>query len=198
MLLILTRPDLAAQETNAIAISEWSEPVDYSADGKNCALLRGRILILEGRSPAHAGKLVETQVYLELQNVSTSVTGPMLLYFDPREGMKCELQDALGRPAPEEGSGGSGSFPSACWITLPYDSTTRLRTSWYGYGMAHEYGLMIPLFHPLTIRANNTNDYYLSGTFTVTPPTNRVSPLDYCVWRGTLNIPKTKIQVRRP
>jgi hypothetical protein len=164
----------------------------------DCGSLRGRLIICHGYSPGYAGKLAETQVYLELQNVSINRGSLMEVYFDPRNGLECALRDSRNQAPPVGGGGGSGAFPSACWVTLPYDSTLRLRVSWYGYGMPEAVGLRIPLFHEYVIRADNTNDYALSGTFTVTAPTNHASPPGYRVWQGRLVLPDTKIAIKRP
>jgi len=199
LLFTLHRCCFGIEDTNVVALGEWSQPVDCSgADRKDCGSLRGRLLIRYGYSPRYAGQLPETQVYLELQNVSTTVGNPMEIYFDPQNGLQCELRDSHDQPPPPIGTGGSGAFPSPCWVTLPYDSTVRLRSSWYGYGMPKNKGLKIPLFQELIILAENTNDYFLSSTFTVTAPTNHICPPDHCVWQGTLTLPKMKIAAKRP
>jgi len=137
---------LGTEGTNAIATSAWSEPLASSAEGQSgSSAIRGRLLILEGRSSAYAGELPETLVYLELQNVSTGIGSPIELYFDPSGGLRAELLDIHGKPPPQIGTGGNGGFPGSCWISLPYDSTVRLRASWYGYGMPRRAGLKIPL-----------------------------------------------------
>ena len=56
---------LAGEDTNIIAMSDWSKPVaTYYGHA-----LRARMLISQEHSPAHAGPLPETEFYLELQNV---------------------------------------------------------------------------------------------------------------------------------
>ena len=92
-------------------------------------------------------------------------------------------------------------MPGACWITLPYDSKIRLRANMYGYGKPKGDGLQLTLRSGAswTIQAGDTNDYYLSGTFTVSPPTNHVAK-DFeaarAEWSGTLELPKMKISVK--
>jgi hypothetical protein len=178
---------------NTIAVGDWSQIVGSTPPGDGS--LRGRLLILEGYSPGYEGKTPETLVYLELQNVSIYDTE---VYYDFQKGLNCELRDSHNQPPPPTGSGGNGGHPSANWITLPKDSTIRLRASWYGYGMPKEEGLMIPLYRPIIVKAGNTNDYFLTGTFTVTPPTNHIHPPDHRIWQGTLSLPKMKISSRRP
>jgi hypothetical protein len=184
-----TFPSFGNEETNVVAVSSWSEPVDS---------VRGRLLICKGYSPGYAGSVPETQVYLELQNVGTSKDESVQIHFDPRNGLRCELKDEHNQAPPQTGTGGSGSFPAACWVTLPYDSTVRLRASWYGYGMPEKAGLIIPLFNELIIQADNTKDYYLSGTFTASSATNRVSAVGSRIWQGTLALPQMKVSARRP
>jgi hypothetical protein len=190
---------LGINDTNIIALSAWSDAVSCSGDGlAYYGSVRGRLLVCYGHSPAYGGELPETQVYLELQNVSTALVGPLEIYFDPQNGLQCELLDIHNQPPPATGGGGSGAFPSTCWITLPYDATMRLRVSWYGYGMLQKEGLKLPLYHELVIRAGNTNNYFLSGTFTVSDPTNHITPPGHHVWQGKLILPKTLIAVERP
>jgi hypothetical protein len=200
-LLILTQCSacLGVEDTNAIAIGAWSQPVETSAMGHagSCAM-SGRLLILEGRSSAYTGKLPETQVYLELRNASSGAGGAIDFYFDPRDGVRAALRDTNGQPPPPVGTGGSGAFPGPCWMTLPYDATVKLRCSWLGYGMAKTAGLKIPLFEELILRADNTNDYYLAVTFTAPPPTNHVVEPGHTVWQGTLALPKVNVSGRRP
>jgi len=188
-------------DTNIIAMSDWSKPVG-TFHGQT---LRGRMLIAQEHSPAHAGPWPETEFYLELQNVSGAAGAPMQFYFDPGRGLHCELLDANGRPPPPVGMGGSGGGAGACWITLPYDSTIRLRANMYGYGLKPGDGLLLVLSPPTmqswTIRASDTNVYFISGTFTVTTPTNHVAK-DFddarTIWSGTLEFPKMKISVPKP
>jgi hypothetical protein len=188
-------------DTNIIAVSDWSKPVGTS----NGQTLRGRMSIVQENSPAHAGPFPETELYLELQNVSGAAGAPMQIYFDPGNGLHCELLDANGKPPPQAAGRGSGGGPGACWITLPYDSTIRLRANMYGYGKQKGDGLLLVLSPPAmqywNIQAGDTNVYYMSGTFTVTPPTNHVAKDIDAVrsqWSGILKLPKMKISVKKP
>jgi hypothetical protein len=187
----------ATEATNIIAMGPWSEPTACSGEDISCGPIRARLLVCYGFSPLAAGRpanLPETQVYLELQNLGNR---PLELYADFKNGLKAELLDIDGRPPRLSGGPGSGSFPPASWVSLPYDASIRLRASWYGFGMPRNNGLAIPLFHPLTIRPGDTNEYFLSGTFTVTPPTNHVAPLESRVWQGRVILPKMKISAVR-
>ncbi len=187
----------AALESKLLAVGPWSEPVGYREIGRHGCSVRGRLLICEGYSSAYTGKMPETQVYLELQNVSSGVGDPIELYCDVRNGLRCQLLDAKGRPAPAPPTF-NGGFPGACWTTLPYDATVRLRASWYGHGTQAGGGLRIPVFHELEVPAGATNDYFLSGTFTVDPPTNHVLSPSQEIWVGTLVLPSFKMPTRLP
>lgn len=163
------------------------------------------MLIAQEHSPAHAGPWPETELYLELQNVSGAVGPPMRIYFDPGRGLRCELLNSLGKSLPERGTPGSGGGAGACWIILPYDSTIRLRANAYGYGMKPGDGFSLRLSPPgsqdWAIRAGDTNTYFLSSSFTVTPPTNHITQ-DFdearTIWNGTLELPKMKIEIPKP
>lgn len=190
----------AGGETNIIAQSDWSKPVGTSGGHS----LRVRMIVAQGRGVAFAGPWPETQFYLEFQNVSGAIDSPTQFYFDPSQQLRCALLDANGRPPPPVGRGGSGGGAGASWITLPYDSTIRLRANMFGYGRKPGDGLQLTLWpaaQDWVIQAGDTNTYYLSGTFTVTTP--RISaPTDFeaarAVWSGTLELPKMKISVRKP
>jgi hypothetical protein len=187
-----------AADTNIIAISDWSKPVGTG----DWPQLRGRLMIAQGHSPGHAGAWPETEVYLEFENVSDSIM-PMQIYFDAWRGLRCELRDANGKLLPQSASGGSGGGPAECWITLPHDSTIRVRANMSGYGKPKGSGLLLVLSPGASwdIQAGDTNDYFLCGTFTVTPPSNHVAK-DFeaarAEWHGTLEFPKMKISVKKP
>lgn len=187
----------AAVESKLLAVSDWSEPVGYREVGKHGCSIRGRLLICEGYSSAYTGKTPETQVYLELHNVSNGVGSPIELYCDVRDGLQCELLDGHGQAAPTPPTF-NGGFPEACWITLPHDATVRLRASWYGHGTQEGSDLRVPVYHELAVPAGTTNDYFLSGTFTVAPPTNHVFSPGHEIWKGKLVLPRFQVPRRKP
>jgi hypothetical protein len=156
------------------------------------------MIVAYGRGAAFGGPWPETQVYLEFENVSGPIGSPTQFYFDPFKGLQCELKDAGDKPV-STGGGGSGGGAGASWITLPYDSTIRLRANMFGYGSKPGQGLNLTLWSQAwQIRAGDTSVYYLSGTFTVTTPTNfllKDSETTSPVWTGTLELPKIKISV---
>ncbi|MSR65293.1 MAG: hypothetical protein EXS18_05870 [Verrucomicrobiae bacterium] len=184
-------------------MSDWSEPVGTFYG----ATLRARLVVLRGHTPGDASDLLQTMVYVELQNLGLS---PTEVYFDAEHGhdfrpeykggLDCELSDAHGKPVPQSPSAFSGGCPSTCWITLQYDSTVRLRANCYGIRGPKEGGLVIPApGRYWFLKAGDTNNYFLSATFTTDPPTNRsprLSITNMHVWSGTLTIPKTKIVMR--
>jgi hypothetical protein len=191
----------AGEETNILAMSEWSKPVATTFS----QTLRGRMVIAQEHSPAHGDSWPETVFYLELQNVSGAAGAPMQIYFDPGRGLQCEVLDSHGKAPPLVGGAGSGGGVGACWITLPYGSTIRLRASMHGYGKKPGDGLLIQLSPPSMqrwdIQAGDTNVYFMSGTFTVrTPPDHVARNLDETrsIWNGTLDLPKMKLLLPKP
>ena len=186
----------AGGDADVVAISDWSKPVSAT----NGATLRARMIISQVHPPAQVGPQKETAFYLEFQNVTGVVGSPFKFYFDPGSALRCELLDADGKPSPPEGGAGSGGGAGPCWITLPYDSTIRLRANMYGYGLKPEDGLMLVMSPPnmqrWTIRAGDHKTYFMSGTFTVTTPKIHVakdSEDARTIWSGTLELPKMKL-----
>ncbi|HEY6184545.1 MAG TPA: hypothetical protein VIW67_20035, partial [Terriglobales bacterium] len=82
-------PCFASNDTNIIAISDWSKPVG-NFDGHT---LRVRMIVTYGRGAAFSGPWAETQFYLEFENVSGAIGSPTQFYFDPEKGLNCELKD---------------------------------------------------------------------------------------------------------
>ena len=198
LLLATCQFSFASDDTNIIAMSDWSNPVSTSGGHR----IRGRMIAAYGRGAAFVGPWPETQVFMEFQNVSGAIGRPTQFYFDPYRGFRCEMKDVHGKTI-STGGGGDGGGAGATWITLPYDSAIRLRANMYGYGNKRGDGLNLTLYptQAWQIRAGDTNEYYLTGTFTVATPTNFV-PKDFeaarAVWSGTLELPKMKITVPKP
>lgn len=184
-----------AEDTNTIAVSGWSKPVG-TFHGHT---LRARFVLAHVYSPAFGGPFPETALYLEFKNVSGAIGSPTRIHFDPWQ-LRCELRDANGR-AKTVGGAGSGSGPGACWLTLPYDSSIRVRANMYAYGAPRGDGLLLQLFNGgWVISKGDTNDYFLSGSFTVAPLTNNISDFEVTrsIWSGTLELPETTIYEGRP
>lgn len=199
---------LAADDTNLVAAGDWSQP---SATPEGSAI-RGRLLICD--TPAHAGaepdRWTDTAVYLELQEFSSSVRSVRVYcepnrwrFLDPHPGLRCELRDRKGNLVPDSPGGFGGGMPESCWVTLQPYCSVRMRASVFGGGRLKDGGLAICLASRgwWDVHPNATNEYYLSGTFTATAPTNQwgmVSTKNRDVWYGTLALPAVKIPAKQP
>jgi hypothetical protein len=184
-----------ASDTNLIAISDWSKPVGNEFENQ----LRVRTIITYGRSPGFSGPLPETQFYLEFENTAWPRFATEF-YFDPEHGLHCEVRDANGKLLTTGGGGSGPGGNKASWIMLPRDSAIRLHAGDYGYGQKPGEGLRLclwPFAHQdWMIAAGDTNTYFLSGTLTITTPTNFVPKLHEgrnTVCTGTFQLPKVKI-----
>jgi|ERR1022692_2701710 hypothetical protein len=197
----------AVEDTNIIAEGDWSKPVGDFLE----YMLRGRLLLCD--SP----KDKDAAVYLELQECSEFWGNCMDVYCNMKPTVALgghpdaqgrervekaaavwELRDASNNLIPGPPGAFSGGAPGASWLSLPCDSTVRLRAS-CGGGRLKDGSLSIFfLSNEWLIPRRSTNDYYLSCTFTVDPPTNRVVLPGHHVWQGTLSLPKMKIPVQRP
>lgn len=188
-----------AAETNLVSVAEWSKPVsDYYG-----YTLRARLLL---RQSSERGP--DVGVYLELEEASDFLAVPTEVFCDfgstnLADGLNCDLRYSDGMPVPE-GMVFGGGGPTSLWITMPAFSTVRLRVSMYGsmFGTARSKdGVPIYLARggSWIIPAGTTNDCFLSGTFTVNPPSNLVTaytPSNHHVWKGALTLPALRIPVR--
>jgi hypothetical protein len=161
-----------------VAVGDWSEP----ADG-----IRGRLVVTQGRTLGD-GKARETRVYVELQNVGAA--GERRMEFNPYL-LKCELVDAAGKAVPQAPAfPRTGGWPGKTLVTIPFDSTLRLRANPLGFGRAD--GLLLPFITDgWLIGAGDKADYFLSGTLTA-------APVDWngpgrAPWAGELKLPRAKI-----
>ena len=150
----------AGEDANILALSDWSKPVEAKYGQVLCA----RMMIAQEHSlviPAHRRR----QNFIWNFKMYRVAGAPMQIYFDPENGIHCEMLDANGKPPPPSGSRGSGGGPGPKLITLPHDSTIRLRANMYGYGLPKGQGLLLMLYPGKfwQIRPGNTNDYYLSA-----------------------------------
>jgi hypothetical protein len=188
----------AQTDTNLIGAGAWSEPVSDSKEW-NAVTIRGRLLLYDDRT-RDAGN--EARVYLELQPIRNPANSlnPVEIYYNPNMGVDNEppglllgLRDAHGQELPDRPNHAfNGSFNRPYWITLPDDSTVRIRTDYFAAGYTETNGLNImgrPRWY--TIPHHATNDYYLHGTFIST--NSHPSPLKYYIWQGTLELPPVKI-----
>ena len=194
---------VSAEDTNVLIAGDWSALVD--SEVRIDHPIRGRLLILSGSEPAYGGPKTDNQtmLFVELQNATGGCCGSIKHWFDVM-GLKLDLVDANGKPAPVDrvgGWGGRGPL-SGCWVVLPYNSTQRLFVN---------PGTKSPLricrggepWNRWLVASTDTNIYYLSGTLTVSTPTNSSfsvipqekegAPHNYAEWTGTLKFPKVKI-----
>ena len=195
-LIIWTGVCLADEDTNIVAMSDWSKPVSYTEPGKQYgSTIRGRLIIRKEFSPRYGGQTPETAVHVELQNLSMDSCE---LFFSDVQGLRCELSNANDKPirsGPSLYGNGPGPVATSSWVILPYDSSIRLRVNTIG-GSPSDHSLFIRLYSgEWSIPAGDTNDYYLSGTLNVSSPTNHVASPDIKNWQGILVFPKMKILV---
>jgi hypothetical protein len=176
-------PAAKPEEAEQLGVGDWSEPVRG---------LKGRLLLYQGRVLGD-GKTRETLVYVELRYAPEAAGEPISVHFDPDQ-LKCALHDADGKAVPEHPGGGSGGRPGKGWVTLPYDSTLRLRVNPYAFGRAKDVGLLIPLNHASwLIKTGDAGDYFLSGTLAVNPPKDHGRAN---AWQGELKLPNMKVALK--
>ena len=183
---------LVAEEHKVIAVSDWSESV-VSHDRS----LRARVLVLEGRSRAYAGPDAEVLVYVEIENTCGSWHDPLKVYFDAK-GLSFQVLDDKDKPIPPTPTGGSGGDVGTTWVTIPYDSSVRLRANPGGWGRGKSTDLVLPL-RPMQgqyWRLPPDQDYSLSGSLKISPPTKDTFEHSDD-WRGELKFPKTKIPAKK-
>jgi hypothetical protein len=172
ILLLAVSRTFAADDTNLVAVGEWSQPV-ATVYGP---AIRGRLLILDTPDHASSFKRTDTAVYLELQEFSSAIRSVRvycglhrLTLPEDAPGLKCELHDSSGKLIPYSPGGFSGSEPGSCWVTLMPYCSARLRVSAYGAACRLEDGglhILLASRGAWDVHPNPTNDFYLSGTFT--------------------------------
>lgn len=188
LLLGCCRIAFAIDDTNVIAMGAWSEPV-ASESGQR---IRGRLLMCAYPDRDWPTNRVDVGVYVELQEWSDPA-GPIHVYCDFVEGLKCDVLDAAGKPPEPVGTGFSGGAPGPFWVSLPPYGSMRLRASTYSGGRLKDgsLGLWFAGEGLWTIKATDTNTYFLSATLSVTPPQTNFDQRE--VWRGTLTLPKMQV-----
>ncbi|HVM49728.1 MAG TPA: hypothetical protein VMU04_17000 [Candidatus Acidoferrum sp.] len=188
-------------DTNIIALGGWSEPVG----NKYGVQIRGRLVMCEYPEPLHTGPHggYDTGVYLEVQEYHGTLDAQVYCNLTSWEGggLRCRLTDSAGKTVQESGFAYGGGAPSSQWIRVshPY-GVVRLRSSVFGGGWLPDGGLGIWFISAgsWTIKPGDTNAYFLSGTLTVTPPTNHVTADFREVFQGALKLPKVKLPGMRP
>ena len=198
LILVSSQLCLGQTDTNVIAVGEWSEPVTDSHD----YTLRGRLLIYNSEGLNRWGGWAGARVYAELQHIEHGGRDrPIEIYVDPgiineKECLHCEMRDARDNLIHHDSWAVSMGQTAPFTVTLPSDSTRRLRLDAGWAPTEKQNGLGIYLGHAgWIIRPNATNEYFLSCTFN--SPTNAPSSADVHVWKGTLKFPKVKIPAQK-
>ena len=83
----------AEPDASVLAVGAWSQPIRT----RNYVKLRGRFKICEYPNNRGLAPSIDVAVYVELQEFSDSVGGPVEVYFDP-QALKCELTDTRAKP----------------------------------------------------------------------------------------------------
>jgi hypothetical protein len=179
LLLTMAASQASADEKTILATGEWSEPV---------AGLRGRLTLAQGRTLAD-GKARESLVYVELENVANTHSGVVSVQFDP-DALRCDLTDSAGKAVPPAPVFGSGERPGKTSVSIPFDSSVRLRANPYAFGRAE--GMLIHL-NTASWQVTGDGEYHLAGTLTVTPPKGVTD-----VWKGELKLPKATFSLKLP
>ena len=195
LFLASARCSIAQTDTNVLAVGEWSEPVTDKDH-----VLRGRLVVYDDKVQSAAN---HARIYLELQHVfQGGCSNAIEIYFDigdGADGLRFELRDGLGQAIPKKTNYSiRGHLPDPYWVTLPCDSTLRLRADNYNLGSQEKPdGLEIFVHDGLwLIQSNAATECFLSASFT--PPKDYPSPLGYHVWQGTLKLPRVKIPIPKP
>ena len=160
----------AQTDAGLLGVGDWSEPVT-DGDGHT---LQGRLLVYDDNAPSAAN---HARVYLELQHAFKGTwTNPIEIYFDlAGKALDLKLRDVHDNLVPQTPMVIRGMMPAACWITLPCDSTARMRSDVYTLGPTSKPdGLEIFVSGGGWIIPTNVDgEFYLSGTFT--PPADHPS-----------------------
>ena len=133
-------------------------------------------------------------VCLEIENLGDTI---YIYYAEVTSPLRCELRDSAGNAIPLGNVFVSSDWrPTPCWLALPNDSTLRFSTTVLGSSPRNS--LLISVGEPMIggawkIPLDSTNDYYLSGTFSPTPPENETRPH---VWEGILKLPPVRISAK--
>lgn len=187
---------MAQSDTNLIATGDWSAPASEPIGRLSGPALRGRLAVYN--APEHQGR-----VYLELQRVSGQDvwSPPIGVFYDftvRSSSLRLELRGSDERPVSGRAGTASAAGAQAAWVTIPSDSTVRLRATTYTTAHAtNSDGLEILVSDgSWVIPADATNDYYLSGTFA--PTRDHANAPSYYLWQGIMKLPAVKIPAKRP
>ena len=208
-ILLLVCLSCFADDTNIIAKSDWSDPVELvNLETGHRHNICGRLLIIEGNEPAYGGPKTDNaaMTFVELRNVTGAYGENVDVCFDSMK-LKCTLTDMNGKDVPKPmGGAWSGRGPlGPYWVTLPYNSSIRLFLNCGNKSPLSIYSNGEPWSH-WSISSGDTNVYYLSGTFEVFTRTNwpagrpeSLQSLDRAYYdqhcKGKLTFPKMKVAV---
>ncbi len=185
----------AEPDPSVLALGPWSEPVRTA----NYMKLRGRLKICEYPDNRGMAPKMDVALYVELQEFSDSVGGVVEVYFDP-QGLKCDMVDSAGKPAPQAFTVFGGAVPGAVWIRLPsFDSEVLRVTPHNGGGRMPDGGFELWASIPQAwkLKADDTKTYYLSGELTIKPPTDHKSDNPQRIWSGTLKLTKMAVSTKQ-
>jgi hypothetical protein len=189
---------LGQTDTSVLAVGNWSDVVrDY--DGYS---MRARLLVCDSSGTNKWGKSDHAKVYVDLQHVEDRFRGlPIEIYVNDMDCLRFELRDGFDDPIRPKRSSEifsiSRAVPPPFTLTIPGDSTLRLRADYCLGGSSKADGLTITAPGVFwTIRSDATNEFFLSATFC--PPTNHIASTNCHAWKGTLSLPKVKIPVKKP
>ena len=186
----------AAEGPTTIAVGEWSKAVDDNRGYQ----LRGRLVLCENRA---GSDLREVAVYVELQDASESRGKGMQLFCEMgktdlrpeyKGGLKCEMHDKDKKLVKSTGYPFGGGVPKSEWVTLPCDATIRLRATPFGLRRAKAMAISPEINKLWVIGDEDSNEYYLSGTFTIAPAESRLEKDGGHIWRGTIVLPAVRIK----
>jgi hypothetical protein len=185
---------IAYGDTNLIGVGEWSQTVNDS-DGYG---LRGRLLVYHAAVRNRGGFTDLARVYLELEHPFVDAwRNPIEISYSVGRDVQLFLQDGTGRSISAEPYATRGPPQIPFWVTVPCDSSIRLRADFYTLTSSTSWhtGLSIMSTGMWNLALPGTNDYFLSGTFR--PSTNQSNRLNYHTWQGTLQLPKVRIADQR-
>jgi hypothetical protein len=201
LLLLVFRCCFAGSAANPTSFGEWS---DSTIGGSGFhARLKARLVVSETTDDSGSRTAI---VYVEFQNTNHLVNTLYFYWGGTNSTLDCELRDSSAKSVPRAWNAYSGVIPDPIWLALPEDSILRFRPDLVDWSALNgeltiDAGSYVESWR---IPRGDTNDYYLSGTLTLTipsgihPPTlpgNNIQPIP---WQGTLKLPPVKISAKSP
>jgi hypothetical protein len=210
LLLLVCRCCFAGSAGEPTSFGEWAVSTNNPIQSLS---LRARLVVSE---TADVSGSRTTVTYIEFQNPNNAINILYVYYNGSLPELSCELLDSSGKAVPPQLSGSyNGPMPEPCWLALPNDSVVRFHPSFYRAPAASNGELYIDAGHNQwrhwVIPRGDTNDYYLSGTLSLTVPEGETPPpwhtrtgngsvvtnaVSYDVCHGTLKLPPVKISAK--